>query len=610
MGVITRPSNNKSTGTGEADRADEAVVTPPPVVTDALSVGQILENKYRIERIVDEDGIAITLTAKHLKLDDLVTIKVLSRQARALPDVRARFAREAKTHARIRSEHAVHILDAGILPHIGPYMVTEYLDGRDLADLLKKEGPLSAVKATELILQACDAVAVAHASGVVHGDLQPSNLFVARRGNQQVLKVLGFRVAKLGEGGGPAQGSRASFEYLSPEQVREGATVDHRSDIWALGMVLYEMLTGRSGFAIDAFQEFEVGRSSGGPPRVRLLPGAPTGMGRAIARCLARDAAARFQNIAELATALGPFAPGPRTELYVERCTFTLRDAAFAVAVAGELTAKEPGALAVSRSSAEAQTKIEVDPRLTAEAIARRAPNRLPPPSLAETAIAEAMQTQPEIKIPPEVDFDLRPRRAGLKFFGGAALSFLAVLGVRWVVQRLADAPKGEVATPATPLPRVAEPPAAEGSPAASPSDPLPSTEEHGLSTAPEPELARQAQRPADDGNVHERRPVGPVNPPRLPNLAVAPARLNQRGPAPATNVPVPARPRAVALAPRPVHVPLRAPAVGSATPAMRVGPHTGPATLRRAAYIEPSRGRPDHDDADTMPATMEPGPN
>jgi len=178
---------------------------------------------------------------------------------------------------------------------------------------------------------------------------------------------------------------------------------------------------------------------------------------------------------------------------------------------------------------------------------------------------------------------------------------------VRWVVQRLADAPKVEVATPSGALPPVAEPPAARGSP---PSDPLPTTEEHGLSTAPEPELGRQAQRPADDGNVRERRPVGPVNPTRLPNLAVAPARLDRRGPAYGDNVPVPIRPSAVALTPRPLRAPLRAPAGGNATPAMRVGSPTGPAMLRRAAYIEPSRGRRDTDEADTMPATMEPGPN
>lgn len=273
-GVITRLSNTKSGRAGEAPGADASAVTPPPEVTDTISVGQILENKYRVQRIVDEDRISITLAATHLKLDELVTIKVLSRQARAIPDVRARFAREAKTHARIRSEHAVQILDAGTLPNVGPYMVTEYLDGRDLAELLKLEGPLSAQKATELMLQACDAVAVAHASGVVHGDLQPRNLFVARRGNQQLLKVLGFRVAKLGEDG-PDGGEGSSFEYLSPEQLREGTTVDHRADIWALGMVLYEMVTGRSGFGIDTLQDSGVGRPTSGLPRVRLLPDAP-----------------------------------------------------------------------------------------------------------------------------------------------------------------------------------------------------------------------------------------------------------------------------------------------------------------------------------------------
>ncbi|HEX2658277.1 MAG TPA: protein kinase [Polyangia bacterium] len=584
MGVITRLGNSKSGQAGEAASGDASAVTPPPEVTDTVSVGQILENKYRVQRIVDEDRISITLAATHLKLDELVTIKVLSRQARAIPDVRARFAREAKTHARIRSEHAVQILDAGILPNVGPYMVTEYLDGRDLADLLKQDGPLSAHKATELMLQACDVVAVAHASGVVHGDLQPSNLFVARRGNQQLLKVLGFRVAKLGEEG-PGQGEESSFEYLSPEQLREGATVDHRADIWALGMVLYEMVTGRSGFGMDTLQDSSVGRPSSGLPRVRLLPDAPPQLAYVIARCLARDPAARFQDVAELAAALAPFAPGPRTELYVERCTFTLQDAGFAVAVAGELKAKEPGVVPVSRSSDDLQTKIEIDPRLTAEAIAKRARQPLPPPSLAETAIAELMQTQPGLKVPETIDFDLRPRRSGLKFFGGAALSFLAVLGVRWVAQRAAAAPEAEVAAPA----HVAAPPPVAKAQAPAPGAPLPSTEEHGLSTAPDHELGGRAGQ-ADDG--HRGEPSGA-------------AARGTPGPRP----PLSPRAPALALSPRPAHLPARAPATPTTgtRPAMRFTPHAAPTPMRRAAFIERSVSPTEVDEADVTPSEAEP---
>ena len=599
MGVITRLSNTKNVPAGEAARADESVVTPPPELTDTLSVGQILENKYRVQRIVDEDHIAITLAATHLKLDELVTIKVLSRQARVIPGVRARFAREAKTHARIRSEHAVQILDAGVLPNVGPYMVTEYLDGRDLADLLKKEGPLSALKATELILQACDAVAVAHASGVVHGDLQPSNLFVARRGNQQQLKVLGFRVAKLGEDG-PDRGEGSSFEYLSPEQLREGATVDHRSDIWALGMVLYEMVTGRSGFGIETLQEIGVGHVSGGPPRVRLLPDAPPQLAYVIARCLARDPGARFQDVAELAAALAPFAPGPRTELYVERCTFTLQDAGFAVAVAGELEAKDPSAALVTRSSDDLQRKIEIDPRLTAEAIAKRARQSLPPPSLAETAIAEAMQTQPGIKVPESIDFDIRPRRSGLKFFGGAALSFLAVMGVRWLVQRPSAAPRTEIVASArvnAPAP-VEQPPVPAVEAPAPPPAPLPSTEEHGLSTAPEHELVRQGH--GDDARAGEQPTAAPTNlpgPPAVPAAKRAPARANM---APAPKLPLPPHAHTIALTPRTAaHLAPRPAMAGDAASA----------PMRRAAFIERSTSPTEVDETEATPAPTQPPP-
>src|SRR4051794_4038244 len=162
-----------------------------------LDVGDVLAKKYRIERLVGEGGTGLVVAARHLQLERLVAIKFL-RTALASDEIRTRFEREARAIGQIESEHVVLVLDVGALDDFSPYMVMEYLDGRDLAKILKEDGPLSVEDAVDCMLQLCEALHEAHAAGIVHRDLKPANLFLTRRedGGPHI-KVVDFGISKI-----------------------------------------------------------------------------------------------------------------------------------------------------------------------------------------------------------------------------------------------------------------------------------------------------------------------------------------------------------------------------------------------------------------------------
>jgi serine/threonine protein kinase len=290
--------------------------------------GDVLAGKYRVERVLGEGGMGIVVAARHLQLDEMVALKFLLPEALGNPASIARFIREGRAAVKIKSEHVARVSDVGQLENGAPYLVMEYLDGGDLDAWLRQRGALPVEQAVEFVLQACVAVAEAHALGIVHRDLKPANLFCVRRSDGQLaIKVLDFGISKLTDASasGPAMTRTSAVMgsplYMSPEQMQSSKRVDARTDLWALGVVLYELITGRSPFLAESVMELAVKIANEPPPPLRSLrPEAPAGLEGAIVKCLQKNPAERYANVGELAQALAPFAP-LRARSSVERIT-------------------------------------------------------------------------------------------------------------------------------------------------------------------------------------------------------------------------------------------------------------------------------------------------
>jgi eukaryotic-like serine/threonine-protein kinase len=300
----------------------------PSELPAGARVGDILADKYRIERILGVGGMGVVVAAYHIHLDERVAIKFLLPEAVGNPEVVARFAREAKAAVKIKSEHVARVIDVGTLASASPYMVMEYLEGCDLSALVQQRGALPIEQAIEFVLQACEAIADAHGLGIVHRDLKPANLFCIRRSDGlESIKVLDFGISKVKSAGGLATDPSmtrttavmGSPLYMSPEQMLSARDVDSRTDIWALGTILYELLTGRSPFNGETLPEVAARISSQPPPPIRALrPDVPPQLEAVILRCLEKDRNRRYSNVAELARELATFGP-KRARSSVER---------------------------------------------------------------------------------------------------------------------------------------------------------------------------------------------------------------------------------------------------------------------------------------------------
>jgi serine/threonine-protein kinase len=297
--------------------------------------GDVLAGKYRVERILGVGGMGIVVAARHEQLDQLVAIKFVRQEALSTSDATERFLREARAAAKLKSEHVAKVLDVGKLETGAPYMVMELLEGSDLAEVLAARGPMPVEMAAWLVLQACEAVAEAHSCGIVHRDLKPQNLFLTRTvGGSPKLKVLDFGVSKavgLTSGGvGALTRTRAMLGsplYMAPEQMRSSRDVDARVDVWALGVVLFELLTGRWPFEAETMPELCLKVVSEPPMALATLrDDVPAEFAAVIERCLDKEPGGRFANAAELATALEPFAP-PASRVLAEHARLAIQTA-------------------------------------------------------------------------------------------------------------------------------------------------------------------------------------------------------------------------------------------------------------------------------------------
>jgi eukaryotic-like serine/threonine-protein kinase len=295
------------------------------VRTDAIvREGDLLAGKYRVERIPGRNGLGIVVQVRHLELGQEVTLKFLVPDACAYPEFVQRFVREARNAVKIQGEHVARVTDVGRLESGAPYMVREYLRGPDLAEVVKVRGPLPVDEAVDYIIQACEGVAEGHALGVVHRNIRPTTLVVTRRSDGlPLVKVFDFAAAEslhidpFTERAISLVGTSAimaSLPYLPPEQVRDPHDVDLRADVYSLGAVLYELLTGRPVYSAESAPALlAMVAADVAQPMRNFRPDLPGELEHIVLRCLAKNRALRYTTLADLVLALREFASSETT---------------------------------------------------------------------------------------------------------------------------------------------------------------------------------------------------------------------------------------------------------------------------------------------------------
>jgi serine/threonine-protein kinase len=279
--------------------------------------GDILAGKYRVDRVLGVGGMGVVVAATHLDLGEPRALKFMRSTALSDEEAVERFLREARASSRLKGEHVARVFDVGRLDDGAPFMVMEFLSGQDLREVLEERGQLPVGEALLYLLQACEALAEAHAQGIVHRDLKPANLFLTRRPDgTPCLKVLDFGISKILGDSGDGHSVTKSYAilgspyYMSPEQMRSSRDVDARTDVWSLGVIAYQLVSGGLPFNGRTITEIITVVLQGSPaPPSSVMPGLPPGLDAAILRCLERDLALRHASVAALAAALLPFAP-------------------------------------------------------------------------------------------------------------------------------------------------------------------------------------------------------------------------------------------------------------------------------------------------------------
>ncbi len=314
-----------------------------------VAEGDVVAGKYRVERLLGVGGVGFVVAARHVDLGGTFALKFLKKRFLRDKSIVERFTREAKAACRIKSDHVARVYDVG-LSNGAPFLVMEHLVGRDLASLIAEGGRLSIEEAVEYTVQACAALAVVHAHGVVHRDIKPENLFLVDHEGVGTIKLLDFGISKIvlaperpaGEWGTEGDESLTgtlmfgSPYYMSPEHVRSSAMVDVRSDVWSLGVVLYELLTATTPFEGDSLADVCAAILEQEPRSLHeVSPEVPAELADVVGRCLQKDPAQRFGSVAELAIALLPLA-SPRALAVAEASPLIRRAAISTLGGMGE----------------------------------------------------------------------------------------------------------------------------------------------------------------------------------------------------------------------------------------------------------------------------------
>lgn len=479
-----------------------------------VTEGEILAGKYKIERVLARGGMGVVVAAFHTQLEQRVALKFLLPEGEQNDLARGRFLREARAAVRLRSEHVARVLDVGTAEAGSPYIVMEYLEGRDLSALLSERGSLPVSEAVSYVLQAAEAVAEAHACGIIHRDLKPANLFLTHRPDgSPCVKVLDFGISKTSGDTASLTQTRAIIgtpHYLSPEQVRSSKSADIRSDIWAMGMILYELITGVVAFPRETLPELCSAIILDPIPPVRLkVPDIDPTLESVIGWSLSKSPENRPQTLAELASALAPFCSGGD---------------ASALRIARVLGGA-PRASAPDLSAYRTPSQPEVAPH----------PESNEPPLAKQTVLMSAATPEASVELPmsapspmaassadvdPPVSMSgiLKPR--GWTVAVGIALALMGVIGLTLALASgkphapTPVAPSSTTTAPvaigsvgATPTPTIPSPPPAEEGkePAAETSRPSP--------PSPPSIVATSAQRAAPKSPARPPPSVAPVAP-------------------------------------------------------------------------------------------------
>jgi serine/threonine-protein kinase len=458
--------------------------------------GEVIASKYEVESVLGAGGMGVVLCARHVQLGQRVAIKFLHGEASHNQSAVARFLREARAAVALSSEHVARVLDVGTLATGEPYTVMEYLAGVDLRELLRTDGPLPIEEAVSTLLQACDAIAEAHVLGIVHRDLKPSNLFrTARRDGTSLVKVLDFGISKATAFNSPGDNEDLTASgrligspgYMSPEQLRNAKTVDTRSDIWSLGVILYELLTGQPPFKGETMGETFVHIVSQPPPSIRRLrPEVPEGLAAVVSGCLDRDVDARIQTIGDLAARLAPFGP---------------KD----MALLGER---------IARISASGTIRV-------AQAEASSAPDTMTatPSSGSHSPRSPLVGTVPDTGPPWLKSAPVWRHQRSARAIAIASMIAAALVGAAVGIHGLGRRPK-----PVAPLASGRE--ASTGSPAAASA--AASGREADSTLSPEPAESARVETATDAGSL-PLRPIAPKAPARIETRQVTPNRPTQR---------------------------------------------------------------------------------
>ena len=331
-----------------SDRTTADFVPPEPDSLSEIAIpakGTLLHGKYRVEGVIGIGGMGLVVAARHELLKKRVAIKMLLPEFARNVDVRMRFEREAQAAFSLKSEHICRVLDAGELENGQLFITMEYLKGEDLGTILKERGKLTVHEAVEYVLQACEGLAEAHESDVVHRDLKPTNLLIVqRKDGTPCLKIIDFGISKLeSDGSGELTQPHAymgSPLYSSPEQIVSARAVTAKSDLWSLGVILYQLLTGALPFPMSEDMNLLVNaiRHNEPVPLLSREPSLDPALEGIVRRCLQKDPSARYATAVDLFNALLPLA-GPRPVLSLTSSGGYPR---FAVTPATGIPAAEP----------------------------------------------------------------------------------------------------------------------------------------------------------------------------------------------------------------------------------------------------------------------------
>ena len=272
----------------------------------------VIAGKYHVVRMLGEGGMGVVYEAIHKRLRQRVAIKMILPRLLKATDFVARFEREARAASQIRGPNVARVIDVDVLPNGVPYMVMEYLEGHDLSAEIRARGKLPIAEAVGFVLDACTAMHEAHSMGIIHRDLKPSNLFLCGEGGRRIVKVLDFGISKMTSDSDPSvtatETTIGTPLYMSPEQIRSAKRVDGRTDIWALGVILYELIAGRTPFTGGATAvAASIVADEPVPLRVYRVDAAE-GLESVVMKALTKDMKGRQENVAEFAAALRPFA--------------------------------------------------------------------------------------------------------------------------------------------------------------------------------------------------------------------------------------------------------------------------------------------------------------